>query len=87
MAVTTCAILAGSVIVDLASENGGNCEYTQPNEVVVTANGVTVLGYADLPSRLPTQSSQLYNNNIVRFLLSMGPFTTGSKSEFLIDHK
>lgn len=74
------------MIVDLAAENGGNCEYTVPNEVHRTANGVTVLGYSDLPSRLPTQSSTLYNNNIVRFLLSMGPFTTQRKGEFAIDH-
>ena len=43
--------------------------------MVRTPGGVTVVGYTDLPSRLPTQSSTLYSNNIVRFLLSMGPFT------------
>lgn len=47
----------------------------RPGEVVRTPGGVTVVGYTDLPSRLPTQSSTLYSNNIVRFLLSMGPFT------------
>lgn len=61
----------GSVIVDLSSEAGGNCEYTRPGEVVRTQNGVTVLGFTDLPSRLPTQSSTLYSNNISKFLLSM----------------
>ncbi len=58
----------GSVIVDLAAQNGGNCEYTVPNEVFVTANGVKVIGYTDLPGRLPTQSSQLYGTNLVNLL-------------------
>ena len=59
---------AGSVIVDLASQNGGNCEYTVPNEVFTTANGVKIIGYTDLPGRLPTQSSQLYGTNLVNLL-------------------
>jgi len=53
----------GSVIVDLAGEQGGNCELTEPGEVVVR-NDVTIIGYTDLVSRLPTQSSQLYATNI-----------------------
>jgi NAD(P) transhydrogenase len=57
----------GSVIVDLASENGGNCELTKPHEIYVH-NGVTIIGYTDLPSRLPGQASALYSNNIVKFL-------------------
>ncbi|ORX38067.1 NAD(P) transhydrogenase beta subunit-domain-containing protein [Kockovaella imperatae] len=61
----------GSVIVDLAGEAGGNCELTQPGEKIVY-NGVTIIGYTDLPSRLPTQSSTLYSNNITKFLLSIG---------------
>ena len=65
----------GSVTVDLAAEQGGNIETTQKNEVITTANGVTCVGYCDLPSRLPTQASTLYSNNISKFLLSMGPFT------------
>ena len=48
--------------------------------------GVTCIGYTDLPSRLPTQSSTLYSNNLSKFLLSMGPFT-GHKGQFFIDHK
>ena len=44
------------------------------------------VGYTDLPSRLPTQSSTLYSNNLSKFLLSMGPFT-GHKEHFFIDHK
>ncbi|WP_420254987.1 Re/Si-specific NAD(P)(+) transhydrogenase subunit alpha [Leclercia adecarboxylata] len=59
---------AGSVIVDLASQNGGNCEYTVPGVVTTTANGVKVIGYTDLPGRLPTQSSQLYGTNLVNLL-------------------
>ncbi len=59
---------SGSVVVDLASQNGGNCEYTVPGEVVTTANGVKIIGYTDLPGRLPTQSSQLYGTNPVNLL-------------------
>ncbi|HSU75751.1 MAG TPA: Re/Si-specific NAD(P)(+) transhydrogenase subunit alpha [Burkholderiales bacterium] len=55
----------GSVIVDLASEQGGNCELTVPNEVVVR-HGVTLIGYTDLPSRLARQSSTLYATNLLR---------------------
>jgi NAD/NADP transhydrogenase alpha subunit len=58
----------------------------QANEVVKTPHGQIVIGYTDLPSRLPTQSSTLYSNNISKFLLSMGPFTTGKKDEFVIDY-
>ena len=45
-----------------------------------------MIGYTDLPSRLPTQSSTMYNNNLTKFLLSMGPFSTGKKGEFAIDY-
>ncbi|KAI0009057.1 NAD(P) transhydrogenase mitochondrial precursor [Xylariaceae sp. FL0662B] len=62
----------GSVIVDLAAEAGGNCEKTVAGKLV-TYNDVKIIGYTDLPSRLPTQSSTLYSNNIVKFLLSMAP--------------
>ena len=55
----------GSVIVDLAAATGGNCEYTQAGKVVTTENQVKVIGYTDFPSRLPTQSSQLYGTNLV----------------------
>lgn len=58
----------GSVIVDLAAANGGNCELTKANEVVVTDNQVKIIGYTDLPSRLPAQSSQLYGTNLVNLL-------------------
>ncbi|EEQ28645.1 NAD(P) transhydrogenase [Microsporum canis CBS 113480] len=67
------AMKPGSVVVDLAAEAGGNCVLTKPGELVMSPNGVTIIGYTDLPSRLPTQSSTLYSNNITKFLLSMAP--------------
>ncbi|KAG5949105.1 hypothetical protein E4U53_006025 [Claviceps sorghi] len=62
----------GSVVVDLAAEAGGNCEATQPGKLVMYKD-VKIIGYTDLPSRLPTQSSTLYSNNITSLLLSMSP--------------
>ncbi|MEZ5293113.1 MAG: Re/Si-specific NAD(P)(+) transhydrogenase subunit alpha [Vicinamibacterales bacterium] len=61
----------GSVIVDLAAENGGNCECTVPGQVV-DAHGVHVIGYTDLPSRLAPTASFLYGNNLVHLLTDMG---------------
>jgi H+-translocating NAD(P) transhydrogenase subunit alpha len=55
----------GSVIVDMAAEQGGNCELTEPNQAVVK-HGVTIIGYTDLASRLAKQSSTLYSNNLLR---------------------
>jgi NAD(P) transhydrogenase subunit alpha len=55
----------GSVIVDMAAEQGGNCELTEPGTVVVK-HGVIIIGYTDLPSRLPTQASTLYSTNLLR---------------------
>lgn len=55
----------GSVIVDMAAAAGGNCEYTRAGEVFMTDNGVKIVGYTDLPGRLPAQSSQLYATNLV----------------------
>jgi NAD(P) transhydrogenase subunit alpha len=55
----------GSVIVDMAAEQGGNCELTDPGKVVVR-HGVTIIGYTDLPSRLARQSSTLYATNLFR---------------------
>ncbi|MDJ0834207.1 MAG: Re/Si-specific NAD(P)(+) transhydrogenase subunit alpha [Gammaproteobacteria bacterium] len=57
----------GSVIVDLAAEQGGNCELTEPHRVV-EKHGVTIIGYTDLPSRLPAQASQLYGSNLMNLL-------------------
>lgn len=61
----------GSVLVDLAAEAGGNIETTKPGEIY-QLNDVTHIGLTDLSSRLPTQSSSLYANNISKLLLSMG---------------
>ena len=57
----------GSVIVDMAAEQGGNCELTVPGQAVVR-HGVTIVGYTDLPSRLAKQSSTLYANNLLRLV-------------------
>jgi NAD(P) transhydrogenase subunit alpha len=65
----------GSVIVDLAAENGGNCALTEPGKVVVK-HGVTIIGYVDLPSRLAPTASQLYGVNLCHLLADMG----GAKS-------
>jgi len=61
----------GSVIVDLAAEAGGNCEFTKPGQVVVES-GVTIIGYMDLPSRLAPTASQLYGTNLCHLLSDMG---------------
>ncbi len=66
----------GSVIVDLAAEMGGNCELTEPGEVAVR-NGVSIIGYTDLPSRLAAQSSQLYGTNLRHLLTDMTPEKDG----------
>jgi NAD(P) transhydrogenase subunit alpha len=55
----------GSVIVDMAASTGGNCEYTVPEELSVTKSGVKIIGFTDLPGRLPTQSSEMYATNLV----------------------
>ena len=67
----------GSVVVDLAAETGGNCELTEPGEVVVK-DGVTIIGYTDLPSRLATQSSQLYSTNLRHLLAELSPEKDGN---------
>jgi NAD(P) transhydrogenase subunit alpha len=67
----------GSVIVDLAAEQGGNCELTEPGEVVVK-HGVTLIGYTDLTSRLATQSSQLYATNLRHMLSDLTPDKDGN---------
>ena len=63
----------GSVIVDLAAEQGGNCVLTKPGEIT-THKGVTIVGYTDLPSRMASMSSQLYGATIVALL---GDLTKG----------
>ena len=76
------AMKPGSVIVDLAASGGGNASATVPGERVVTKNGVVVLGYTDLPGRMPAQTSQLYGTNIVNLL---GLLTPGKDGELVLD--
>ncbi len=66
----------GSVIVDLAAEQGGNCALTVKDKVVVK-HGVTLIGYTDLPSRLAAQSSQLYSTNLRHLLTELTPEKNG----------
>jgi NAD(P) transhydrogenase subunit alpha len=71
----------GSVIVDLAAEQGGNCKLTEPGKVV-EKYGVTIIGYTDMPSRLPAQASQLYASNLRHLLSDMCPNKDG---ELVVD--
>ena len=68
---------SGSVIVDMAAAQGGNVDGSVAGKKVVTKNGVTILGYTDLPSRLPAQSSQLYGTNLVNLLKLLTPASDG----------
>ena len=67
----------GSVVVDLAAEQGGNCELTVPGQVV-KRHDVSIIGYTDLPSRLATQSSQLYATNLRHLIADMTPKKDGA---------
>ena len=67
----------GSVIVDLAAETGGNCELTEADKVV-HRDGVSIIGYTDLPSRLAAQSSQLYATNLRHLLSELCPEKDGN---------
>jgi NAD(P) transhydrogenase subunit alpha len=71
------AMKPGSVIIDLAAERGGNCELTVPEQKIVTDNGVTIVGYTDFPSRMATQSSTLYGNNIRHMMADLTPEKDG----------
>jgi len=68
----------GSVVVDMAASNGGNVAGSRANERVVTDNGVVILGYTDLPGRLPTQASQLFGTNLVNLLTLLTPDKDGT---------
>ncbi len=72
----------GSVVVDMAASNGGNVAGSVADQKVVTSNGVTILGYTDLPGRLPTQASQLFGTNLVNLLKLVTP---GKEGEFALD--
>ena len=58
----------GSVIVDIAAETGGNCEYTEAGKTITTPNGVTVIGPVNLPATTPINASELYAKNLYNFL-------------------
>jgi NAD(P) transhydrogenase subunit alpha len=60
------------VIVDLAAETGGNCELTEPGEVI-ERSGVTIVGTLNLPSLMPTHASQLYARNVTTLLEHLAP--------------
>lgn len=68
----------GSIVVDLAAATGGNCELTIADQIFTTSNHVKILGYTDLPSRLPTQSSQLYGANQVNLMKLLCPNKDGT---------
>ena len=68
---------AGSVIVDLAAEAGGNCAATRPGESITTANGVKVLGWRNWPARIPVASSSLYARNLLTFITTFWDKTVG----------
>ena len=72
----------GSVIVDMAAANGGNVEGAVADEMVVTDNGVTIIGYTDLAAWLPTQASQLYGTNLVNLMKLLTP---GKDGELVLD--
>ena len=72
------AMKPGSVIVDLAAERGGNCTLTKADEKIVTDNDVTIIGYTDFPSRMATQSSNLYASNIRHMIDDLTPEKDGT---------
>ncbi|CAE8633891.1 unnamed protein product [Polarella glacialis] len=75
------AMKPGSVIVDLASIGGGNCELTRPGEAYTTANGVTIIGYNDMPARMANQSSAMYSQNMANLLKHV--HAKGKAADFL----
>ncbi|MEM1081205.1 MAG: Re/Si-specific NAD(P)(+) transhydrogenase subunit alpha [Pseudomonadota bacterium] len=72
------AMKPGSVIVDLAAERGGNVTQSVADERIVTDNGVTIIGYTDFPSRMATQSSNLYATNIRHMMDDLTPEKDGT---------
>ena len=67
----------GSVVVDLAAEQGGNCDLTQKDKIIESDNGVKIVGYTDFPSRMAAQSSTLYATNIRHMLDDLTPEKDG----------
>ncbi|HEX7355337.1 MAG TPA: Re/Si-specific NAD(P)(+) transhydrogenase subunit alpha [Mycobacteriales bacterium] len=76
------AMKPGSVVVDMAAAQGGNVEGTVADEVVVTPNDVTLIGYTDLAARLPAQASQLYGTNLVNLMKLLTP---GKDGQLVLD--
>jgi NAD(P) transhydrogenase subunit alpha len=72
----------GSIIVDMAAQNGGNVAGTVAGQKIVTSNGVTIVGYTDLAGRLPAQASQLYGTNLVNLMKLMTP---GKDGQLVLD--
>lgn len=68
---------AGSVIVDLAVENGGNCTLSKPGEIITTDNGVIIVGHLNVPSRLSANASALYSKNLLNFITPLVEPETG----------
>ncbi len=62
---------AGSVVVDMNADVGGNCEITRPGEVYTTDNGVTIVGTTNLPGELASTASMLYSNNMTTFVSTL----------------
>ena len=67
----------GSVVVDLAAEQGGNCDLTEKDKIIDSENGVRIVGYTDFPSRMAAQSSTLYSTNIRHMLDDLTPEKSG----------
>ena len=72
----------GSVVVDMAAAQGGNVAGSVRDEVVRTRNGVSIIGYTDLPGRLPAQASQLYGTNLVNLMKLLTP---GKDGQLVLD--
>src|SRR5215212_3608111 len=73
---------SGSVIVDMPAAQGGNVAGSVPDEIVVTPNGVSIIGYTDLAGRLPAQASQLYGQNLVSLMTLLTP---GKDGQLVLD--
>src|SRR5688500_5712347 len=78
------AMIAGSVVVDLAAERGGNCELTRPDEVV-HHKGVTIIGPSNPPALVPYHASQMYSKNIITFLIHLLGKTGAQQTALPID--
>ena len=83
------AMSAGSVIVDLAAEQGGNCELTKANETITTDGGVTIMGACNVPSSVPNHASQMYSKNLQTLLLHVlgedGQLQLNSDDEIIVE--